>query len=336
MRLGARGAVGLRADPAVTSRRLLGVALLVVAVGCGSPLGGAAPVKPVEDTSAEVLNHDLALAAGHPRRPTDYHIGADDLLEVTLFDIEGKNGEPRQVATRVTQSGQITLPLIGVVAVGGQTAVGAEAVLREYYRKYIHEPQVTVFVKEYRSYRVSVIGYVEKPGVYEVSGERSLLEVLAMAGGLNDKAGKTLQVSRGDGDRLESLVIDLDRLSREGDMRLNLAMLPGDVVNVPKAGVVYVQGSVRKPGAYRMREAMTVTQAIGAAGGPDDKLAKHGAVRLFRRGKQGERVEIPVDMAREDVRLVDNDIVVVPMSMPRYVIDRFIGGVGMGLSVPVF
>ena len=136
--------------------------------------------------------------------------------------------------------------------------------------------------------------------------------------------------------RYREIAANLDRLSRGGDMSLNLAMMPGDVVNVPKAGVVYVQGSVKKPGAYRLRETMTITQAIGAAGGPDDKLAKRDAVRLFRRGKQGERIEIPVDMARDDVQLVENDIVVVPMSMPRYVVDRFIGGVGMGLSVPLF
>jgi polysaccharide export outer membrane protein len=283
------------------------------------------------------LNRDIALAAGRSK-PTasDYKIGPDDLLEVTLFDIEGKNGEPRAVATRVSQSGTVTLPLVGSVAVGSQTAVAAEATLKERYRRFIHDPQVTVFIKEYRSYRVSVVGYVEKPGVYEVTGQRSLLEVLAMAGGLNARAGKTLQISRGGEDKLESVVVDLDRLSREGDMRLNLAMMPGDVVNVPKAGVVYVQGSVKKPGAYRLRETMTVSQAIGAAGGPDDKLAKRDAVRLFRRSPQGERIELPVNMEQADVQLVENDIVVVPMSMPRYVVDRFIGGVGMGLSVPLF
>jgi protein involved in polysaccharide export with SLBB domain len=113
-------------------------------------------------------------------------------------------------------------------------------------------------------------------------------------------------------------------------------------VNVPKAGVVYVQGSVKKPGAYRLRDAMTLTQAISAAGGPDEKLANTGGTRLFRRGPNGERQEVPIDMGAidrgriEDTMLLENDIVVVPMSLPRYVVDRFIGGVGMGLSVPIF
>lgn len=313
-------------------------AAVLLGAGCARRPGIPDPADAKVDANPEVagLNRDIALAAGRSRTQADYKIGPDDLLEVTLFDIESKNGEPRQVATRVSQTGAITLPLVGPVSVGSLTAVDAETALKARYHRYIHDPQVTVFIKEYRSYRVSVVGYVEKPGVYEVAGQRSLLEVLAMAGGLNDKAGKTLQISRGGEDKLESIVVDLDRLSREGDMRLNLAMMPGDVVNVPKAGVVYVQGSVNKPGAYRLREAMTVSQAIGAAGGPDDKLAKRDAVRLFRRGKQGERVEVPVDMARGDVQLIENDIVVVPMSLPRYVVDRFIGGVGMGLSVPLF
>jgi len=324
----------------------LAVAALFLVVGCGGARRIASRVTPAPATALELqaLNREIALAGAGTAstRAPDYKIGPDDLLEVTLFDIEGKDGEPRRIAVRVSQSGLVTLPLVGQVSAGGLTAVQAERALRDQYRRYIHEPQITVFVKEYRSYRVSVVGYVEKPGVFDVSGERTLLEVLAMAGGLNAKAGKTVQVSRRRDDRMETLFVDLDRLSHDGDMRLNLTMMPGDVVNVPKAGVVYVEGSVKKPGAYRLRDAMTVTQAIGAAGGPDDKLAKKGGTRLFRRGTSGERQEIPIDLAAinagkaEDPMLVENDIVVVPMSLPRYVVDRFIGGIGMGLSVPIF
>lgn len=329
----------------MSTGRLAIVALLLLAAGCGARRIADAVPPPADKVAEDVdaLNREIALAAGHPKGSGgDYKVGADDLLEVTLFDIEGKNGEPRQVPVRVSQSGIITLPLVGQVTVGGKTAVEAEQAVRDAYRRYIRDPQITVFVKEYHSYRVSVVGYVEKPGVLEVTGERSLLEVLAMSGGLNAKAGKTLQVSRLRDGRQETLVIDLDKLSHEGDMRLNLRMLPGDVVNVPKAGVVYVQGSVKKPGVYRLRDAMTVTQAIAAAGGPDEKLANQGGTTLFRRTSSAERQEIPIDVAAiqsghaEDLHLTENDIVVVPMSLPRYVVDRFIGGIGMGLSVPVF
>jgi len=327
----------------VTSGRLLAVALVLLAWGCSARrLADSVPPPADKTDEVDALNREIALAAGHPKGVTDYHVGPDDLLEVTLFDIEGKDGEPRMVQARVSQSGIITLPLVGQVTVGGRTAIEAEQAVRDAYRRFIREPQITVFVKEYRSYRVSVVGYVEKPGVIEITGQRTLLEILAMAGGLNSKAGKTLQVSRLDGDRQETLVIDLDKLSHDGDMRLNLRMLPGDVVNVPKAGVIYVQGSVHKPGAYRLRDSMTVTQAIAAAGGPDEKLANKGGTTLFRRTAGDKREEISIDIAaiaagrEEDVRLSENDIVVVPMSLPRYAIDKFIGGIGMGLSMPIF
>jgi polysaccharide export outer membrane protein len=329
----------------VTAGRLAFTVLLAALAGCSAQhvadkVEPPAPAAPGEIAS---LNQEIAIAAGRKSNaPSDYRIGADDLLEVTLFDIEGKDGQPRTVSARVSQSGNVTLPLIGQMDVGGKTPVEAEGVLKERYKKFIHEPQIAVFVKEYRSYRVSVVGHVEKPGVFEVTGERTLLEVLAMAGGLNEKAGKTLQISRRGEDKLETLFVDLDRLAEDGDMKLNLTMQPGDVVNVPKAGVVYVQGSVKKPGSYRLRDAMTLTQAIGAAGGPDEKLSNSDGVRLFRRGEKGGREEVDVDMTAinqgktQDIKLVENDIVVVPMSLTKYVVDRFIGGVGMGLSIPVF
>lgn len=329
----------------MTAGRLATTVLLAALLGCSAQhvadkVEPPAPPAPGEITA---LNQQIALAAGQKSNaPSDYRIGADDLLEITLFDIETKDGQPRTVSARVSQGGNVTLPLVGQMDVGGKTPIEAEAVLRERYRKFIHEPQIAVFVKEYRSYRVSVVGHVEKPGVFEVTGERTLLEVLAMAGGLNEKAGKTLQISRRTPDKLETLFVDLDQLAQEGDMKLNLTMKSGDVVNVPKAGVVYVQGSVKKPGSYRLRDAMTLTQAIGAAGGPDEKLSNSGGVRLFRRGESGAREEVSVDMAAindgktQDVKLVENDIVVVPMSLTKYVVDRFIGGVGMGLSIPIF
>ena len=325
--------------------RVGGLLLLLMAAACATPRRIADRIATVDGENSDVaaLNRDIALAAGQRSAGSvDYRIGADDLLEVTLFDVESRNGEPRQIVTRVSQSGLITLPLVGGVAVGSRTPVEAESLLRERYRKFIHDPQLAVFVKEYRSYRVSVVGYVGKPGVYEVSGERTLLEVLAMARGLNEKAGKTVQISRPSADRAQTMVVDLDRLSRDGDMRFNLTMMPGDVVNVPKAGVIYVEGNVKKPGAYRLRSGMTATQAIAAAGGPDDKLADKGRIRLFRREESGDRQEIPIDVGAinrgkiEDIALAENDIIVVPMSLPRYVVDRFIGGVGMGLTLPIF
>lgn len=315
-----------------------GLVVLLATAGC-MVRPRAVPEPPPADREIEQLNRDIALAAGQATK--DYTVGAEDLLEVTLFDIEEENGEPRKIETRVSQTGYITLPLVGMVKVIGLTPIELEQKLHERYRRYIRDPQITVLVKEYRSYRVSVVGFVEKPGVFEISGQKTLLEVLAMAGGLNPEAGKTIQVTRRTPQGLHTYFIDLDRLSRQGDVRLNLPMQPGDVVNVPKAGVYYVEGSVKKPGAYKLRDDMTVTQALAAAGGPDERLARVGGMTLFRRMPNGERKAIHIDIAAiragkaRDVKVADNDVIVVPMSGLKYVVDRFIGSVGMGLSFPV-
>jgi len=323
---------------------LASVAAALLLAGLFSGCWARKPPRLPEDNSQareiESLNREIAAAVTGAKR--DYTIGAEDLLEVTLFDIQGAAGEPRVVKSRVSASGLITLPLIGQVRAAGLTTSELEASLREKFRKFIHDPQITVFVEEYRSYRVSVVGYVEKPGVLEVSGDKTLLEVLAMAGGLNKDAGRTVQLTRNVDGEVRTAIIDLDRLSRRGDVSLNVAMLPGDVVNVPKAGVFYVEGSVRKPGAYPLVDTVTVTQALATAGGIDPRLGKAGGTTLYRRSKGGEReiIQIDIDAIREgraeDILVKEDDVLVVPMSSVKFVVDRFIGSIGMGLAIPAY
>jgi len=323
----------------VVTACLLGFFLL--ASGCFARRQPQIPQAASEPNEIAALNRQIAQAASStPKR--DYTIGAEDLLEITLYDIQSADGEPRVLKARVSASGNIVLPLVGQVKAAGLTTAGLEQRLREKFKRYIRDPQLTVFVKEYRSYRVSVVGYVEKPGVLRISGQKSLLEVIAMAGGLDKEAGKTVQLTRKTKSGVKTVVIDLDRLSRQGDLALNLTMAPGDVVTVPKAGVFYVVGSVKKPGAYPLLEPVTVTQALATAGGPDPKLAKTKGTKVFRRLPNGERKAIPVDLAAiragkaEDFMIQENDVIVVPMSQVKFVVDRFIGSIGMGLAIPAF
>lgn len=318
-------------------------AALLLTVLCSACWVRRPPRLPEKNAGAneiEALNRKIAAAVTAAKR--DYTIGAEDLLEVTLFDIQGAGGEPRVVKSRVSASGLITLPLVGQVQAAGLTTSELETSLREKFRRFIHDPQITVFVEEYRSYRVSVVGYVEKPGVLEVSGDKTLLEVLAMAGGLNKDAGRTVQLTRNVGGEVRTAIIDLDRLSRKGDISLNVTMLPGDVVNVPKAGVFYVEGSVRKPGAYPLIDTVTVTQALATAGGIDPRLGKAGGTTLYRRSKGGEReiIHVDIDAIRkgraEDILVKEDDVLVVPMSSVKFVVDRFIGSIGMGLAIPAY
>jgi polysaccharide export outer membrane protein len=313
-------------------------ALLIAVPACSRPAPVVVPPAPSAGR-AEGMNQQIAAATSDGSTNREYLVGADDLLEVSLFDIEDKDGEPRALLGRVSQSGEISLPLVGTIEVAGLSALQIEERLREHYRTYIHKPQITVFVKEYRSYRISVVGYVAKPGLYEVSGQKTLLEVLSLAGGLNDDAGTMVEITRSTDDGVRLEYIDLDQVLRAGDLALNAPLHPGDVVNVPRAGVFYVAGSVVSPGAYPLRRQVTVTQALATAGGPNQRVARLGGTTLYRNAPGGTRQEVPIDLDAiqegrvEDPQVVENDIIVVPMNHLKYVAEVLVGRVGLGIPL---
>ena len=329
----------------VATARATGLLVIcIIALHLSGAAGCArrAPVEPPREdlvrAALDRLNRRIAAAATEGEASREYVVGPEDLLEISLFDVEEEDGEPQRIPARVSHTGVISLPLIGQVEVSGLSPLETEDLLRERYRKFIHDPQITVFVKEYRSYRVSVVGYVQKPGLYEISGEKTLLEVLGMAGGLNEDAGTTVQLTRRTPEGLQTNYIDLDMLLSEGDMRFNALVGPGDVVTVPKAGVFYVEGSVKKPGSYPLRGALTVTQAIATAGGPEERLAKVGGTTLYRRGRNGQREAVPIDIGAirsgraKDPEVSESDVIVVPMSSMKYVAELLVGRIGVGIS----
>ena len=145
-------------------------------------------------TFAAGINKNIAAAALlSSNASSEYRIGPEDLLEITLYNVPEARGSethvtPRTLTVRVTHQGQISLPVVGEVAVNGLTISGLEKRIREAYDKYIYNPQVGVLIKEFRQ-RASVIGAVQKPGVFELTGPKSVIELLAMAGGVSEKAG---------------------------------------------------------------------------------------------------------------------------------------------------
>jgi polysaccharide biosynthesis/export protein len=314
------------------------------------------------DSSKQVkaMNERILLRSFASRRALDrdYRIGPEDLLEISVFEEEKLNK-----AVRVSFQGNISLPLIGVLRVKDLTAGELEREIRELLaEKYLHDPHVSVFIKEYRSQRISVIGAVEKPGVLEVTGQKTILDALAMAGGLSggqkeEAAGHLLFLIRSaSGEEAvpeakaeadstaKTFVIDLEDLLIKGDLTLNLPLIHGDVINVPVSGKVYVGGEVRNPGGFPLKgKKLTVGQAITLAGGLKTE-ANGSEAKIFRSSEKGlEREILSVNVYAiqkgqgEDPFLKENDIIIVPKSGVKSFLTEFRdtlkGLIGFGLSL---
>ena len=302
----------------------------------------------------------------------DYKIGPEDLLEISVFEVEKLNK-----TVRVSSQGNISLPLLGVLRVKGLTANQLEKELRELLaEKYLQDPQVSVFIKEYRSQRISVMGAVKEPKVFEVTGQKTILDMLAMAGGVRDDAGHLLflirpptledevpevpergaaleALERGEASKegkdsdqggLKTFVINLEELLIKGDLTLNLPLIHGDVINIPVSGKVFVGGEVWRPGGFILAgKRMTLSQAIVLAGGVKPR-AKGSETKIFRYSEKGtgrEMVSVNVYAIqkgqKEDLYVKENDIIIVP----RHGVKAFFIGVketltgvfGMGYSL---
>jgi polysaccharide export outer membrane protein len=253
------------------------------------------------------------------RGGTDYKIGRQDLLELKVFDLKELDQ-----TVRVADDGSITLPLLGRLDAAGLTKGELEALIaRLLEEKFVRNPQVTIFVKEYQSKKVAVSGAVKKPDTYEMLGEKTLLEMISLAGGLDRDLGKEIIIFRPQEDGTQRIAVDLDKLVYEADPTLNVAVLPGDIVYVPAVEKVriFVTGAVRTPNLYEVprSEPVTVLKAVTLAGGTTDR-ASQSKVQIIRTGADGKRVTIPVNLKKvkrgkaEDPVLQKDDLVLVPES----------------------
>ncbi len=263
-------------------------------VGCVS---GPKPNANVEDLLAqdsgskqEIKAINERLFASVKSTPTlkDYVLGEGDLIAVSVFEAQELKTE-----ARVGARGFISLPLIGSVEVKGLTTREAEQKVEDLYRaKYLRNPHVSIFVKEQVSGKITLMGAFKKTGTFSYLARQNLFEVMALGEGLADNAGKMVQVRRGSRDSNEpsTSIIDLDELTRGGGEQLDIPIKSGDVIYVPEAGTVYVDGAVRKPGNYPIKNKMNIPEAIIAAGGLK-MAADEGAITLVRT-KQGGKPDV--------------------------------------------
>jgi len=315
---------------------LAGFLLNSCASGSNSPKGmSPREVQEKEIESAgqvKEMNERILMSTLAASKATagDYKIGAEDLLEIAVFEVEKLNK-----TVRVSARGDISLPLLGILRVKGLTVTELEKRITDLLaEKYIKEPYVTVFIKEYRNQRISVIGMVEKPGIFEVAGQKTVLGMLAMAGGLKEDAGRLLFLLRAPSNEDNpketggstqqpplTLVIDLDELLIKGDLTLNVPTFSGDVINVPASGKVFVGGDVQKPGGFPLKgKSLTVSQAIAMAEGLKPE-ADGSEIKIFRfsgKGNKKETIDVNyydiVEAKVADPYLKENDILIVPRS----------------------
>jgi polysaccharide export outer membrane protein len=270
---------------------------------------------PAQSAPAQNTPAQSAPAARQSATTTqDLLIGGGDLLEVT---VEGASDYDKQV--RVNHDGEIYLPLIGAAKVTGLTITQAQTLIAKRLKEgdFFTDPQVTVFVKEYATQGISVLGEVQKPGIYPLLGSHTLFDVISAAGGTTPKAGNTVMISR----REHPSQVDTVQLPRNNQdwSRSNVAVQPGDTVMVSKAGIVYVVGDVHQPGGFVMENSqMTVLQAIAMAQGtnPTASLQKARLIRKTPSGPQETSVPLNRILAAKaaDFNLQPEDILFVPSS----------------------
>ena len=250
-----------------------------------------------------------------------YRVGPEDQIKIEFFGVPELSRE-----YRVDGRGHIMMPLVGQLAVAGLTLDEIEqTVAAKYAESYLRSPQVSARVTEYRSQQFTIVGAVTNPRVYSVSRQTTLIEALAIAGGVTQDAGDmvylTDRVGHPENGQLQTrtLLLVLDDLMRDAAEN-NVVLGENALINVPRGGFVFVEGAVNRPGGVNLRGDITVLKAIAEAGGLKFE-ADQSAVRVVRRNAAtGEWNHLDVDyrLIRDDpardIRLRNGDLVVVDNS----------------------
>lgn len=315
---------------------ILCIGLAILVAGCASTgpskenlLARASVSKSSEQVGSVALNSKIiSTTAQEDGAAGDYVIGAGDLLVISALDVS----ELEKVKVRVGAEGFIRLPLLGTVKVRGLTAHQLESELADLLgQKYLYDPQVSVFIEEYRSQRIAVLGEVNKPGVYEVTERRTLTDMLAQAGGLSKEADQTVYILRksisaatGPSVSGELIKVDLEQLLTGLDPSMNVKLGSGDMVSVPKSGEFLLGGAVKKPGPYPLKGKLTVDQAVyfGEALREDADLTNIEVLRV--NGSKNEVFNINLEQlkleGKQALTLQKNDVVFVGTSGPKAVL----------------
>ena len=299
--------------------RILGIGLAVAFL----TMGAAAQNPPGNASGEQQPNCD------NKNRST-YLLGPDDQLEISGPELTDMPGKP----LRIDGEGDIEVPLAGTVHVDGLTVQQTEQKLDEALSKYIRHPQVVVNVVEVRSQPVSVLGAVNSPGVHQVQGHKTVLEMLASAGGIRQDAGYSIRITRElewgciplPGAHLDAsgkysvAEVNLRKIMDAKTPEDNIQIFPHDVISVPKAEMVYVIGEVHRSGGFVLGEhqSISVLQALSLAEGLNTGADPRHAKILRLKADADQREELKVDVKdalngkQPDFPLQGEDILFIP------------------------
>lgn len=322
------------------------LSLLAFAVSLSLPLvaqapAASAPAAPASGSQSATIE-PMSPTQVAPAQNADnaLRLGAGDLVSIDVFGVPDLKTEGR-----VSQSGDIYFPLIGKVHLAGATPEAAQSEIEQRLTDggFLKSPHVSITIKEYATQGISVLGEVVRPGVYPLLGQPHLLDAITVAGGLTPRAARTISISRKQQNgQTSNITVELPRdFQNAGDK--NVAINPGDMVVVPRAGVIYVVGEVTQPGGFILEgdmANMTVVQALAMSHGAT-KLSKLDSAKIIRRTADG-RSEISVPLKKimqakaPDVAMQPDDILFVPASAGRNAFNKSMGAIvqiSTGLAV---
>ena len=294
-------------------------------------------------------------ATAMPTAPEAYILGPEDQIMVRVFHAEEFSDKPIQIGS----DGVITLPFLGDVKAAGLTVRQLERNIAGDLSRYLRHPQITITISEYRSQPVSMLGAFNSPGVQQVKGAKTLLQMIALAGGLRADAGNQATIVRqkqwgpipipaahvDDSGNVSVAVINLKELLSAKDSAKDITIRPNDTVSVPRSVLIYVTGEVTKAGGFPLQEAdsLSVMQALALAGGMTRTAAPKRARILRSEPGRAERKEIIFDLRKvsegtaPDVPLIAEDILFIPNNASKSAAMRAAeAAINIGTGIAIF
>lgn len=265
----------------------------------------------------------------------EYKLGPSDVIEIIVWDESDLSG-----TFQVSSKGTIAHPLLRDFPVAGKTVSQVTSEITQALKKdYLVDPRVNVVIKEYHSKKVYLFGMVQKPGIYELQEDSSLLKLLLNAGGITQEAGEIVKIMRVvnfsqengilkniENAELKNITTNIKKLFNEGDLTQNVNLQNGDIIFVPyrddsnlEEDKCYVLGEVKKPGAFKVTKGYKVLSAIIDAGGFTDFASPNNTKLIRGSGKDRKVIKLKMKdimekgAAQEDNILVEpSDLIIVP------------------------